>query len=79
MSGYSTAALPGTGFSSSSYSKPLMGGSAVGMNFGGTQGKSATTFGARQNSNYGGGGTGNSYGSGGAVNSFASGGTGNSY
>lgn len=64
MSGYSTAALPGTAFSSTANPRPLMGGSAVGMNFGGTSGKSATTFGARQNSNYGGGcggGTGNSY------------------
>jgi hypothetical protein len=65
MSGYSTAVLPGTtGFSSTANSRPLMGGSAVGMNFGAPSQKSATTFGNRQNSSYGsgaGGGTGNSY------------------
>lgn len=36
MSGYSTAALPGTAFSSGANNRPLMGGSAVGMNFGGS-------------------------------------------
>jgi len=30
MSGYSTAALPGTAFTSSNNSRPLMGGNAVG-------------------------------------------------
>jgi len=35
MSGYSTAALPGTAFSTGANSRPLMGGSAVGMSFGG--------------------------------------------
>jgi len=37
MSGYSTAQLPGTNYTTpSSSSRPLMGGTAVGMNFGGT-------------------------------------------
>jgi len=36
MSGYSTAALPGTGFTTNPVSRPLMGGSAVGMSFGGS-------------------------------------------
>lgn len=61
MTGFSTAALPGTGFSTNPVSRPLMGGSAVGMSFGAST-QSQSNFGKRQNSGYNaGGGTGNSY------------------